>query len=114
MSASDTIDTLNLASNEITDIPANCFHDLKVLNSLDLEGNSLKSLHPHAFAGIEDTLEWLKLGDNLLSSIPNAALKKLSLLLQLDLRGNNISVIKSQDFFPYGHHIKFVYLQKNR
>ena len=53
MTAAETIDTLNLASNAISDIPSNCFHDLNVLNSLDLEGNSLKVLHPHSFQGVE-------------------------------------------------------------
>jgi hypothetical protein len=53
MSASDTIDNLNLASNAISDIPSNCFHDLNVLSALSLEGNSLKDLHPHAFQGVE-------------------------------------------------------------
>lgn len=53
MTASDTIDKLNLASNAISEIPGNCFHDLKALTSLALEGNSLKDLHAQAFQGIE-------------------------------------------------------------
>lgn len=52
ISASKTIDTLNLSDNLIQEIPANCFIDLHSLNSLDLEGNLIHFIHSLAFAGI--------------------------------------------------------------
>ncbi|GBO15490.1 hypothetical protein AVEN_216877-1 [Araneus ventricosus] len=85
-----------------------------MLNSLDLENNRIRYIHPKAFEGIESSLEWLKLGDNQLSAIPAEPLRRLEKLRQLDLRQNRIDKILEDDFKDYGRTLKFIYLQKNR
>ncbi|XP_025017527.1 leucine-rich repeat-containing protein 4C-like [Tetranychus urticae] len=113
-SASDSLDALNLASNNIKEIPEKSFQSLSSLNSLALEKNRISAIHPFAFQGIEDSLEWLTLGDNILNSIPSYALQNLTRLRQLDLRGNNITIVEENSFKDFGGNLKFLYLKNNR
>uniref|UniRef100_T1KQJ2 Uncharacterized protein n=1 Tax=Tetranychus urticae TaxID=32264 RepID=T1KQJ2_TETUR len=112
-SASDSLDALNLASNNIKEIPEKSFQSLSSLNSLALEKNRISAIHPFAFQGIEGnfinnlstqdySLEWLTLGDNILNSIPSYALQNLTRLRQLDLRGNNITIVEENSFKDFG------------
>lgn len=48
-----SLDGLDLARNQIRHIPAHAFSALPALNSLDLQGNVLESIHENAFYGLE-------------------------------------------------------------
>uniref|UniRef100_T1KQI9 Uncharacterized protein n=1 Tax=Tetranychus urticae TaxID=32264 RepID=T1KQI9_TETUR len=109
-SASDSLDALNLASNNIKEIPEKSFQSLSSLNSLALEKNRISAIHPFAFQGIEDSLEWLTLGDNILNSIPSYALQNLTRLRQLDLRGNNITIVEENSFKDFGLLKSFLFI----
>lgn len=47
------LDSLILAHNKLTKVPANVFSHLTLLNSLELEGNSIAYVDENAFAGLE-------------------------------------------------------------
>ena len=47
------LDSLILAHNKLTKVPANVFSHLTLLNSLELEGNNIAYIDVNAFAGLE-------------------------------------------------------------
>lgn len=47
------LDSLILAHNKLTKVPANVFSHLPFLNSLELEGNNIAYIDENAFAGLE-------------------------------------------------------------
>lgn len=47
------LDSLILAHNQLTKVPANVFSHLTLLNSLELEGNQISYVDKDAFAGLE-------------------------------------------------------------
>ena len=47
------LDSLILAHNHLKRIPADVFSHLKLLNSLELEGNAITYIDPAAFSGLE-------------------------------------------------------------
>lgn len=47
------LDSLILAHNKLTKVPANVFSHLTLLNSLELEGNNIAYIDENAFAGLE-------------------------------------------------------------
>lgn len=47
------LDSLILAHNQLTKVPAKVFSHLTVLNSLELEGNQITYIDKDAFAGLE-------------------------------------------------------------
>lgn len=49
------LDSLILAHNQLTKVPANVFRHLTLLNSLELEGNQISYVDKDAFAGLEGT-----------------------------------------------------------
>ena len=53
ISGMKNLDSLILAHNLITEVPANAFRHLKLLNSLELEGNYITYIDKDAFAGLE-------------------------------------------------------------
>ncbi|GIY50246.1 LRRCT domain-containing protein [Caerostris darwini] len=110
----ENLDVLELSGNQMEELPERAFANLQMLNSLDLENNRIRNIHPKAFEGIESSLEWLKLGDNELPTVPAQSLRRLRKLRQLDLRQNRIERIAEDDFRHYGRTLKFIYLQKNR
>ncbi|XP_073972198.1 uncharacterized protein isoform X2 [Rhodnius prolixus] len=107
------LDSLGLAHNHLKMVPARAFSNLKLLNSLELDGNGISYIDPDAFVGLEENLQYLRLGDNNLHMIPSDALRKLHRLRHLDLRSNNISIIPDDAFAGYGDSITFLNLQKN-
>lgn len=50
------MDSLILAHNQLTEVPANVFRHLTLLNSLELEGNSISYIDKDAFAGLEGNI----------------------------------------------------------
>ncbi|RWS28448.1 leucine-rich repeat-containing protein let-4-like protein, partial [Leptotrombidium deliense] len=109
-----SLDVLSLSTNLLRELPEKAFQNLGALNSLDLEGNSISSIHQNAFEGIEDSLEWITLGDNHLLTIPSFALRNVTKLRQLDLRNNNITRITVNCLDHFGKNLKFLYLQENK
>lgn len=47
------LDSLILAHNQLSKVPANVFRHLNLLNSLELEGNQIAYVDKDAFAGLE-------------------------------------------------------------
>lgn len=47
------LDSLILAHNQLSEVPANVFRHLTLLNSLELEGNQISVIDKDAFAGLE-------------------------------------------------------------
>lgn len=47
------LDSLILAHNQLSKVPANVFSHLTLLNSLELEGNQITYVDKDAFAGLE-------------------------------------------------------------
>lgn len=52
------LDSLILAHNMITTVPANVFSHLGLLNSLELEGNKISVIDKDAFKGLEGKIKW--------------------------------------------------------
>lgn len=48
-----SLDSLILAHNQLTEVPARVFSHLTLLNSLELEGNQITIIDPDAFSGLE-------------------------------------------------------------
>lgn len=49
----ESLDSLGLAHNKLTAVPAKVFSHLRLLNSLELEGNNIVYIDPEAFSGLE-------------------------------------------------------------
>lgn len=129
-----TLTELNLSYNKLTSpkVHREAFRKLRVLETLDLSGNSLHSLP----LGLPRSLQVLEIKNNLLTSIPDGALTnmvklrklilsdnqlklnsayqgawmELSGLTTLDLSGNQLSHVPSD--LPES--LEYLYLQSNR
>nr|XP_020465724.1 podocan isoform X2 [Monopterus albus] len=129
-----TLTELNLSYNKLTSpkVHREAFRKMRVLETLDLSGNSLHSMP----LGLPRSLQVLELKNNQLSSIPDGALTRmeklqklilsdnqlklnsvyqgawmeLSALTTLDLSGNQLSHIPSD--LPES--LEYLYLQSNR
>lgn len=71
----ENLDSLILAHNMITEVPANVFSHLGLLNSLELEGNKIYTIDKDAFKGLEGkqcqvTFKQTKLSKKSLQSFP--------------------------------------------
>lgn len=53
MAGLSNLDALILAHNQLTEVPARVFSHLILLNSLELEGNSISYIDKDAFEGLE-------------------------------------------------------------
>lgn len=93
-----TVTYINLASNNITDLPKATFAPLLELEHLDLSSNKLSQLKPDVF---EDNLEMvsLKMRNNPLSSLKGVRIENLEIL---DLGLCNFTIIDADTFsgFP--------------
>ena len=78
---------LNLAGNPVRSLQHQAFLHLGQLTMLDLSRCWLRRLEPTAFAGLH-ALEWLRLNDNLLATLPDDALPLPQSLHGLPLHGN--------------------------
>lgn len=52
-----SLDSLGLAHNKLKEVPARVFSHLTLLNSLELDGNSITFVDPEAFYGVEGKKE---------------------------------------------------------
>lgn len=89
---------LNLAQNQLTQIPSRSFESMQYLTAINLERNRLTHLENGTFIGLESSLSSLSLLGNHLTSYPKRQLDKLSSLGRLDLGFNAIDVLPVDAF----------------
>ena len=87
---------LNLARNNITDIPEEIFTTLPSLKYLNLSGNRVERLHSLSFLNLSD-LEVLDLSQNLLRDLEPGVFRSPK-LMALDLHGNLLKEITTGIF----------------
>lgn len=121
-SQGNTLKSLVLSNNRLTEVPTNAIRPLKNLENLNLNENSISVLRdeafeglskvtrlslyhnqitriqPRAFDGIKRDLQRLNLGKNGLTAVPHMALASLTYLERLDLFENELTELKSGDF----------------
>ncbi|VDD92613.1 unnamed protein product, partial [Enterobius vermicularis] len=85
--------TLDFSYNKITEIPENCFSNVKLLKNLKLQGNSICTLPRLALNEIKEKLELLDLSNNCLNHVPAQNLRNSLNMQYLDLSRNSISEI---------------------
>ncbi|XP_056133385.1 podocan isoform X2 [Lampris incognitus] len=85
-----TLTELNLSYNRLTSskLHHEAFRKLRVLETLDLSGNSLHSLPP----GLPRSLQVLKIKDNQLNSIPDGVLTGMEKLKEINLSNNRLKL----------------------
>lgn len=85
-----TLEELNLSYNKLTSpkLHREAFRKLRVLKTLDLSGNSLRSLP----LGLPRSLQTLEIKNNQLSSIPDGALTGMKKLQKLILSDNQLKL----------------------
>ncbi|CAK1546169.1 unnamed protein product [Leptosia nina] len=86
------IETLDLQLNEINEIHANTFQNLK-LNKINLKGNKIENISENAFHYLEETLTELDITENFLYIFPLKPLENLRKLSSLRLAWNKIESI---------------------
>lgn len=84
------LEDLNLRYNKIMSsaVHKDAFRKLRLLKTLELSGNFLRSL-PH---GLPKNLEILRLNDNEINSIPQDALAGMSKLKELYMKNNKLKI----------------------
>lgn len=92
----DSMEEIDLSSNELTVITNDSFYGLTQLRSLNLANNNIKKIEPRAFNTLGG-LEKLNLADNKLTHI-DIAFGRLFNLLELQLENNNIHKIIPNSF----------------
>ncbi len=80
---------LELSFNEISELEADTFDDLKKLEKLDLGTNKLKELHPDVFKELHN-LRLLKLTVNQLETLPGGIFRNNKQIHYLDLSFNKL------------------------
>lgn len=75
------------------------FSGLSIQN-LQITKSDVKSVHPHAFNGLNSTLERLTLAENQLTKVPTQSLSYLKSLRELDLTANQITSLADDSFQP--------------
>jgi len=71
---------LDLAQNGIRSLSGGLFRHLDSLTALNMERNSLSTIEPDAFIGVNDTLSSLSLLNNLITEFPSQGLAPLTQL----------------------------------
>ncbi|XP_073410570.1 toll-like receptor 5 isoform X1 [Dendrobates tinctorius] len=79
-----SLETLNLAKNQIFSLPESLFSELKSLQTLDLSRNNLRLLHQDLFIDLR-TLKSLNIGGNYLVTLSSSSFTPLVSLQSLDL-----------------------------
>ncbi|RVE55917.1 hypothetical protein OJAV_G00230800 [Oryzias javanicus] len=88
---------LKLGENGITDLKANLLRSVPTIESLILEKNTIKSVHPKTFSGAKH-LTLLNLLGNQITKLPPKVFKDLLNLRFLMLGQNEIGLIKAEMF----------------
>lgn len=87
----NTLQSLLLAENSITNLPTDLFAGLNEVDTIDLTGNNLKEIDPSVFRDGMEKLANLLLAHNQLGAIPYQAISPLKTLKDLDLSYNKIT-----------------------
>ncbi|XP_038666521.1 leucine-rich repeats and immunoglobulin-like domains protein 1 isoform X1 [Scyliorhinus canicula] len=93
----ESLETLDLAYNEITEIRNNCFPRQLKIKDLYLGNNRISILEPGTFDNLSSTLQVLRLSKNRISHLP-VRIFKLPHLLHLELNRNRIRLIHGLTF----------------
>uniref|UniRef100_A0A4X2KCK3 Leucine rich repeats and immunoglobulin like domains 1 n=1 Tax=Vombatus ursinus TaxID=29139 RepID=A0A4X2KCK3_VOMUR len=92
-----SLQTLDLSSNNITEVRNTCFPHGLHIKELHLGSNRISSLEPGAFDGLSRSLLTLRLSKNRITQLPVKAFK-LPRLTQLELNRNRIRLIEGLTF----------------
>ncbi|KAK7085438.1 hypothetical protein SK128_027135 [Halocaridina rubra] len=84
------LDTLDLQTNNITELPSFAFSKMKIRN-LNFKGNMVNLVSDFAFDSLEETLEELNLISNDLKELPINALKNIKSLKKIEVAWNHIT-----------------------
>ncbi len=106
----ENITSINLADNQIQQIPAHGFQGFKKLSVIDLRKNRLRHLYDDIFFGLEETLEEVSLPDNNLNEFPSNALKTLNNLNKINLNHNQFNSIPSNVFEEFKTENQYIIL----
>ncbi|XP_028253749.1 trace amine-associated receptor 1-like [Parambassis ranga] len=88
---------IKLGENGITDLKANMLRSIPRIESINLERNAIKSIHPQAFSGAKQ-LMLLNLYGNHIVSLPPRGFQDLLNLRFLMLGRNQIGILKPEMF----------------
>ncbi|KAM4522519.1 uncharacterized protein PAE49_002183 [Odontesthes bonariensis] len=88
---------LKLGENGITDLKANILRSVPKIESINLERNAIKSIHPQAFSGAKH-LMLLNLYGNHITDLPSRGFLGLLNLRFLMLGQNQIGIVKPEMF----------------
>ncbi|XP_063361784.1 chondroadherin-like protein [Cydia amplana] len=89
----ETLASLDLGHNELTEVPHEALRDLKVLNWINLQHNFISDLDGVKWGGLTETLTSLSLSNNRLTWLSAGSLRPLRALTTLELDGNRIQAV---------------------
>ena len=92
------LNILDLSHNQLTDIPAFSFMNLRSLTHLHLDFNSIGNLDGHSFSGLP-LLKYLSLSHNNLRSLPMSIFNDLTSLRHVTLSYNKLASVEA-NFWP--------------
>lgn len=110
--ATKVLQSLNLRENKIRSIAANAFKGLTTLKHLTLSYNELNSLHAKVFNDLR-SLEMLSLSNNKLHYIDEHLLSENKNLLVIFLDNNRLQTING-NIFANNDKLQQIYLDNNR
>lgn len=90
-----TLMSMNLNSNQISNVPEKAFVGLSALTQLRLEDNKICDFPTKSLDPIKQSLVLLDVSGNCLTAIPAQILRNAANLMYLDLGSNNISEINN-------------------
>ncbi|OQR75688.1 slit1 protein-like, partial [Tropilaelaps mercedesae] len=93
----ESLQTLVLKKNSLTELPANVFKGLRSIEVIDLSNNHISVIHPAAFTGLA-TIKRLVLRANHFRSVPTESFVHLNSLRSLDLGSNALSMLDEAAF----------------
>lgn len=111
LDSATNLSALIITGTEVPDLPEDLFHNLKMLQSLNLMGNRLLVLHPKWFSQLT-SLRLLDLSKNFFTSLPADIFRSLPELSSLLVSGNNISHLPNEVFKGLSK-VKTLRLNKN-
>ena len=89
----DTLQGLNLADNELAEVPVETFRTLRILSSLDLSNNNIRTVPTNAFVTLR--LKTLKLSDNNLTLAEDSLTGLEQSLKNLNMKGCHLKTFPS-------------------
>ncbi|XP_072928437.1 leucine-rich repeats and immunoglobulin-like domains protein 1 isoform X1 [Hemitrygon akajei] len=107
----ESLETLDLTYNEITEIQNNCFPQHLKIKDLYLGNNRISIMEPGIFDNLSSTLQVLRLSKNRISHLP-VKVFKLPHLVQLELNRNRIRLIDGLTFHGLDN-LEVLKLQRN-